>query len=313
MTVPRGLPSSRYQSRFGRCRGGWRTRVVGRAARRQRGAALAPPADRRPLAAAPPSAGPAALERTTRVVGVGGSRRDRGGESVDSLRFGGARSPLVAGVLGFAIGLLAFVQVRPSLPAGDEPHYLVITQSLLEDGDLRIENNHRQRDYRSYFAGDLPPDFRVRGRNREIYSIHAPGVSAFVAPAFFVGGYRGVVLFLLLLSAAGSALTWHLARLLTGRDAAAWFGWAAVTCSATWVFHSFAVFPDGPGAVALLTGVWALFRAQREAESNSPRSAPWFWHGLALALMPWMHTRFAALAGTMGALVLLRLGPHPTR
>lgn len=225
--------------------------------------------------------------------------------------FGVGRSALIAGILGFAIGLFAFVQVRPSLPSGDEPHYLVITQSLLEDGDLRIENNHRQRDYRSYFAGDLPPDFRVRGRNREIYSIHAPGVSALVAPAFFVGGYRAVVLFLLLLSAAGSALTWHLARLHTGSDAAAWFGWAAVTCSATWVFHSFAVFPDGPGAVALLTGVWALFRAQREAESNSTRSTPWFCHGLALAIMPWMHTRFAALAGTMGALVLLRLGATP--
>ena len=200
------LPSSVFSPGFGRCRGGWRTRVVGRSARRQRGAALAPPADRRPLAAAPLP--PALLLWSGRlallvwvavaaIVAVSLSIR---------FRFGGARSPLVAGVLGFAIGLLAFVQVRPSLPAGDEPHYLVITQSLLEDGDLRIENNHRQRDYRSYFAGDLPPDFRVRGRNREIYSIHAPGVSAFVAPAFFVGGYRGVVLFLLLLSAAGARL-----------------------------------------------------------------------------------------------------------
>ena len=33
----------------------------------------------------------------------------------------------------------------PSVPSGDEPHYLIITQSLLKDGDLRIENNHQQR------------------------------------------------------------------------------------------------------------------------------------------------------------------------
>ena len=221
------------------------------------------------------------------------------------------RGPALAALLAFAIGALAFWQVRALLPAGDEPHYLVIAQSLLKDGDLRIENNHRQGDYRAYFAGELPPDFRVRGRNREIYSIHAPGVPALIAPAFLLGGYRGVVVFLLLLSAAGSALAWHLAREVTGRDDAAWFGWAAVTCSATWVFHSFAVFPDGPGAVAVLSGVWALHRAQKEIETHADRVTPWFWHGAALALLPWMHTRFAALAGALGALVLLRLGATP--
>ena len=222
-----------------------------------------------------------------------------------------SRPTAIAGVLAFVAGLVAFMQVRPALPAGDEPHYLVIAQSLLRDGDLRIENNHRRGDYRTYFAGDLPPDFRVRGKDGQIYSIHAPGVSALIAPAFAIGGYGGAVLFLLLLSAAGSALTWRLAREAAGTDTAAWVGWAAVTLSATWIFHSFAVFPDGPGAVAVMTGVWALFRAKREVETGEVRVTPWFWHGAALALLPWMHTRFAALAGTLGALVLLRLGATP--
>ncbi len=33
-------------------------------------------------------------------------------------------------------------------PSGDEPHYLVIAQSLWRDGDLKIENNHTRGDYR---------------------------------------------------------------------------------------------------------------------------------------------------------------------
>src|SRR5690606_33264937 len=102
-----------------------------------------------------------------------------------------------AGVLAFVISLVAWWQVSPQVPGGDEPHYLVITQSLLKDGDLRIENNHRQRDYRSYFGGELPPDFRVRGRDKLIDSIHAPGVSALVAPAFAIGGYPASVLFVI--------------------------------------------------------------------------------------------------------------------
>ena len=216
----------------------------------------------------------------------------------------GART---AGVLAFIIGALAWWQVAPELPTGDEPNYLVIAQSLLRDGDLKIENNHRDRDYASYYAGVLPPDFRVHGRNNEIYSIHAPGVPALVAPAFAVGGYPGAVLLLLLVSAAGSALAWHLAWVVTERRDAAWFGWAAVTLSTTWIFHSFTIYPDGVGAVLVLTGAWALIRADREARDNSESIVPWFWHGTALAILPWLHTRFAVLAGGIGALVLLRM------
>ncbi len=215
---------------------------------------------------------------------------------------------IAAGLLALAIDGISAWQVSPAIPGGDEPHYLVITQSLLYDHDLKIENNHQRGDYRAYFPGDLPkPDYRRRGKNGEIYSIHAPGLSALVAPAFAIGGYPAVVAFLILLSAAGSGLAWELCRRVTGRTDAAWFGWAAVTFSASSIFHSFTVFPDGPGGVIALTGVWALLRLEDERESGSQALGPWWLHGAALAILPWLHSRFAIIAGSLGALVLLRL------
>jgi hypothetical protein len=219
-------------------------------------------------------------------------------------------TPLLPGVLSAVCFSLAAWGVSPSIPGGDEPHYLVITQSLLRDGDLRIENNHQRGDYRDYFAGDLAPHSIRRGRNGEVYSIHAPGIPALVAPAFAVAGYRGVVAFLILVSSAGCALAWWLAWRVTGNHAAAWFGWAAVTLAAPFALEAFTVFPDGPGAIVVLTGFWALLRADTGGEKDD-RWLPWMLHGVALALLPWMHTRFAVIAGTLGGLVLVRVARAP--
>ena len=46
----------------------------------------------------------------------------------------------------------------------------------------------------------------------------------------------------------------------------------------------------------------------RRRESGAERTGPWWLHGAALAVLPWLHTRFALVAGCLGALVLLRLG-----
>ena len=225
---------------------------------------------------------------------------------------------LLPGVLACAIFALAAWHASPSIPGGDEPHYLVITQSLLSDGDLQIENNHIRGDYRAYFAGDLAPHVIRHGRNGKMYSVHAPGLPAIILPAFALAGYHGVVIFLILAAAAACALAWWLAWRTTGSMRAAWFGWAAVTLSAPFLLESFTVFPDGPGAAIVLTGFWALLRHGREgprlpsipSRPSSP-SLTWLWHGAALSLLPWMHTRFAVLAATLGGLILVRLARTP--
>ena len=197
---------------------------------------------------------------------------------------------------------LAAWRMAPVLPGGDEPHYLVITQSLLADRDMRIENNHRRRDYLAYIEGDLKPDYLRRGRDREIYSIHAPGLPALVAPMFAAGGYPAVVAALALVAALGSALVWLAAWHLTGRQAAAWLGWASAAFSAPFFFQGFTVYPDGPGAVLVMVGVYALVVPSTLASTSRVVMI-----GAALALLPWLHTRYALLAATLGVLLLLRL------
>ncbi|HUR20632.1 MAG TPA: hypothetical protein VMZ90_07480, partial [Vicinamibacterales bacterium] len=170
-------------------------------------------------------------------------------------RTSGAHEPVratrLAAVASLVIAVSAAWAADTRVPGGDEPHYLMITQSLLKDGDLKIENNHAARDYASFVGGTLKPDSRARGRGGVIYSIHAPGVSALVLPAFALLGFRGAQATMILLFAVAGALMWRAAWRLTGDTSAAWFAWAGVAGSTTMAVLSFMIFPETPGACAV--------------------------------------------------------------
>jgi hypothetical protein len=166
------------------------------------------------------------------------------------------RAPLAAAMLALAAYAFGWWQVGDLLPGGDEPHYLVITQSLLLDGDLRIENNHDRGDYRIYKDQPLKPDFIQRGKDGEIYPMHSPGVSVLVLPAFAAAGYHGAVAAVVTMTAAASALSWHAAWLLTASISGAWFAWAAVFLTTPFFFHGFTIYPDGVGRGSMHDSRW---------------------------------------------------------
>jgi hypothetical protein len=216
-----------------------------------------------------------------------------------------ARLAAGAGILTLAAALLTAWSLAPRLPGGDEPHYLIITQSLLEDGDLQIENNHTRRDYAAYTGGELAPDYLRRGQNGEIYSIHAPGTSALVLPGFSLFGYRGAQATMLLLAAITGALIWYLGWLTTADTAAAWFGWAAVTGSVTFLMQAVTIFPDGPGALMTTAALVVLVRLHQQPAAV--RLAAIAAASIALSVLPWLHTRFAVIAAVLGLAILYRI------
>ena len=214
-----------------------------------------------------------------------------------------ARQPWIAATLMCLVALTGWAVARPRVPGGDEPHYLVITQSLLRDGDLAIEDNHRDRQYLAYFDGGLKPDFMRRGRDRQIYSIHAPGTSAVVLPAFALAGYAGAVLSVAIIVAAGLAALWLAAYRLTGGTAGAWVSAGALMVAAPFVLMSFTIYPDPIGSAVVALALLALVTVDAGLAWSG---RAWVAVGAALALLPWLHTRFAVIAAALGAVLALR-------
>jgi hypothetical protein len=222
----------------------------------------------------------------------------------------------LAGLATLAAALVVAVVLAPRLPQGDEPHYLVVTQSLLLDGDLQIENNHERRDYATYFAGVIAPHYIQRGSNGAIYSVHAPGTSVLVLPLFALSGYRGAQATIALLAGVTGSLIWLGAWLATRHRGAAWFAWAALAGSTTALVQSVMIFPDAPGALVSAAALVVILRLARAPDTVRTRQLVLI--SLLLAALPWLHTRLAVLELGLAAVLCLvvsgrRAQPGPGR
>jgi hypothetical protein len=217
------------------------------------------------------------------------------------------RQTLAAGALTLVALVVVVWTLASRLPGGDEPHYLVITESLLRDGDLRIENNHANRDYAAFFDGTLAPDYLARGKNGAIYSVHAPGTSVLVLPAYWLFGYRGAQAMIVLISAIAGALVWSIGWLATGDARAAWIAWAAIVLSPTFLIQGVTIFPDGPAACIVCAAVVLLLRLRSAGTTGLVVTSA------LLAALPWLHTRFAVLAAGFGLVTLWAVWRDETR
>jgi hypothetical protein len=211
---------------------------------------------------------------------------------------------VIAAATVAAAGLAAARLTSTTLfPSGDEPHYLVISQSLWRDGDLKIENNHQRGDYLEYYDAELAPHYLTRGADQEIYSIHPIGLSVLMAPVYAVAGYRGVVTALVLIAAIAAAIAWRWTVAALNAPGAATFAWAAVALTAPFLLNTFTVYPETVAALAVMfTYVWTL-----PGDQQRPGIGRWLAAGAAIASLPWLSTKYAPLSAALVLVVLLRL------
>lgn len=171
---------------------------------------------------------------------------------------------------------------------GDEPHYLMVAESLLRDGDVALEQDYAAGRYRAFYRAQptLEPHYLVRGRQGEIFSQHALGLSLLVLPAYAAFGYTGASLFMaLLLALLALEIRALLRQYLDDRALADGLAWV-VALSPPLVHFAGLVFTEVPAALGVAL---ALRRLRRPAELT-PLAALAL--GAALGSLPWLNVRY---------------------
>jgi len=161
-----------------------------------------------------------------------------------------------------AITYLGSIELRASRNAsitGDEPFYLLTTQSVLHDGDLDLSQQYQQGSYSSFF--DHPDGLwkqSVQLDNGVLLSPHNPGLSIMLIPGFAIGGLRGTQVQLLVIAALTFALTYILVARITEEYLWSWLSVTAVGLSASAFVYSTEVYPEMPSACFLIASLLVM-------------------------------------------------------
>jgi hypothetical protein len=167
-----------------------------------------------------------------------------------------------------------------------EAHALLLTRSIVDDGNLDLSDEYGAAAWRPFYGGTLVPltGPRERGQLEPI----AAGFPLLCAPAYALGGRLAVELWLAALAALGYVAAAWIARRVVPEPWAT-RGVLVVGLSPPAVVAATTIAPDAVAASAL-TGAAALALAARER----PMARLTAWAGLLLAVLPWLGVRFVA-------------------
>ena len=164
--------------------------------------------------------------------------------------------------------------------SGDEPHYLLMAQSLIRDGDLDLSNNYQNKDYlQFYHRGDLQPQALEHVIDGKRYSHHPLGSVLLVLLGFAIAGRLGAALTMALLAALALYLTLRVMEETGSKGVALWAAGAIGLFSSPLLLFSGLIYPEIPTACLVALSL-LLFIKKR-----------WGWFGVVQGAMLWMHNR----------------------
>lgn len=208
-------------------------------------------------------------------------------------------SPRALFRIAFAAYLLLGQYYVSGLQAtGDEPHYLLMAQSLWREHDLDLQDNYARQDFLEYTPGPLETHYAAPRKDGRPFPAHSPGLPALLAPLYAIGGRRLCVALMALAAAAMTVETRALAASFTSDARALFFAWAAAAGPPA-AFYSFHLYTETLAALCLVVALRRLLSSSSAASAGIAATA--------CAFLPWLHVKMIPAAAALGVVALVRL------
>ena len=210
--------------------------------------------------------------------------------------------------------------------SGDEPHYLMITESLLADGDLDVANNYDRDDGRLFGHAGLTRGLHaLRSHDGRMLPIHDIGLSVALLPVYAIAQqvanhtsvdllrrfrmtpglftYSIVGLFLIALTSAGMTLLSIGLETLVGQSVATWLVLIAAI-SPPIVSHAFLVFPEVLALFVTTVVVWWSLKNESVVDRRLLMTI-----AAMLGVLPWAHHKYLVYCAGLAFVTIWKRWP----
>ena len=224
------------------------------------------------------------------------------------------RLPLIVFAAAFIVygGIVPWVALAAS-PQGDEPHFLMLTHSLVFDHDFDVGDNYARGDYKEVFPPPSPGAMRgypyasmerdnivylphephvVRNFRGQLMLQHDPGYPVLMVPGYALDKREGALFTMALIAAAGAAGVFEISLALGASLGSALLTVALFCFTCPYLVFTQTTFSDVCGAVGILWVALQFFRYRRRERSRYLVLA-----GILIAALPWLNIRWWSLAG----------------
>lgn len=202
---------------------------------------------------------------------------------------------------GLVLFLSAYLCGQLDIPTGDEPHYLVISQTILLYHSLDVTQDYAHNDYKVFYAGPLGPEQHTSlNKWGQLLPLHSIGAPVLWVIPFALAGRLGTLLFMSLVSLLMIVNIYLLLVSLGIRRNYAFFvSLTLALASPIWIYshHNFV---EPIAALLCVYIVQVLFKERLRAWDLVGSS-------LALGVLPWIHIRFALFEVVLACFLLARV------
>ena len=170
---------------------------------------------------------------------------------------------------------------------GDEPHYLIITQSMVADHDLDLTNNYAQKDYQAwnYVGETMDPHVSINSQNGKQYSFHNPGWPLVLYYPYKWWGFPGARGTAIVIGALLALNIFLLIKKITRKSGAAWLVFLATAFSVPFVIYATQLYNEMLAALLICFAVLALY-------TRLPNFFSQFFSIAAISFLPWVHVKY---------------------
>ncbi len=181
----------------------------------------------------------------------------------------------------------SFVDLHTSYPSGDEPHYLVISQTLLKYHSLDVTLDYAHRDYYAFYPLHLDPHLS-RNVSGQLLPLHNIGGPVLWLIPFALFGRLGAMWFMSLVSVLIILNIYKLLLTMHIRHSYAFLVSLAYAIASPLYIYSHLNFVEPIGA---LLCIYVFRKVLQETVSVSDV----FLSSVCLGILPWVHIRFVLL------------------